>query len=161
MDDLRTDLFGLLTRAHGDMDRELARILILLNQGNAAGAMPQVRDLAAGLRRHIAAENEILAPYFAAARSQSPSDPAAIMLREHDDILSQLVTVESALDESAPDAGEAAIYAGLLSGTLAKHEYREENNLFPQWRTVLKAAPEAERAALAARLTAALEIQQD
>ncbi len=161
MDDLRTDWFDLLTRAHGHMDRELARILILLNRGDAAGAMPRVRELAAGLRKHIAAENEILAPYFAAARSQSPADPAAIMLREHDDILSQLAIVESALEESAPDAGEAAIYAGLLSGTLAKHEYREENNLFPQWRAVLKAAPEAERAELAARLTAALEIRQD
>lgn len=83
------------------------------------------------------------------------------MLREHDDILSQLAIVESALDESAPDAGEAAIYARLLSGTLAKHEYREENNLFPQWRAVLKTAPEAERAALAARVTKALENGRD
>jgi hypothetical protein len=156
MDDSPTDLFDFLGRAHAELDRELARILFFLNQGDAASATPCVRTFAAGLRKHVAAENEILAPYFAAARSRSPSDPAAIMLREHDDILSQLAMVESALDESAPDAGEAAIYAGLLSATLAKHEYREENNLFPQWRAVLAARPQAERTALAARLTAAL-----
>jgi iron-sulfur cluster repair protein YtfE (RIC family) len=156
MDETLTDLFNLLTRAHAQLDREFARLLLLLNQGDAAGAMPCVRDLAASLRRHIAAENEILAPYFAAARAQSPSAPAAIMLREHADILAQLAMVEGALDELAPDAGEAAIYAGLLSATLAKHEYREENDLFPRWRAVLAGKSAAERTELAARVAAAL-----
>jgi len=156
MDDSPIDLFDFLGRAHAELDRELARIQFFLNQGDAARAMPCMRTFAAGLRKHVAAEDEVLAPYFAASRTLSPADPAAIMQREHADILAQLALIEGALGEPAPDVGEAGIYAGLLSGTLAKHEYREENNLFPRWRVLLKAASSAERRELAARLIAAL-----
>ncbi len=155
------DLFVLLCRAHERLDRELARILVFLNQGDSVAASPRVRDFAVELRLHLAAEDGILVPYFAGARGAGPDDPVAIMLREHRDILSQLALLEDTLNASTPDVGEAGIYAAILSGTLAKHEYREEHNLFPRWRVVLKAAPEAERAKLAARVAAGLEIRQD
>jgi uncharacterized protein (DUF2249 family) len=141
------DVFDLLGRQHQWVDDELAKILLLLNQGETVETMGRVRDFAAALRRHINAEDGILAPYFAANRGAGTADPAAIMLREHQDILSQLKLVEDALVGTAPDAGEAGIYAAILSGTLAKHEYREENNLFPHWRAALvgKSAADCDR----------------
>ena len=151
-------MFELLRSAHARLDRELARILDFLNRGEAAAAAPCVREFGAILRQHIRAEDEILAPYFAAVRAAAVDDPVTVMLREHRDILAQLKLVEDALDAQAGDPGEAGIYAALLSGTLAKHEHREENNLFPRWRAALNSRSPAERAELTARLTAALAV---
>jgi Hemerythrin HHE cation binding domain len=156
------DVFDLLGRQHRWVDAELAKILLLLlNHGDTGETMERVRHFGAALRRHIAVEDEILAPYFAAVRSAGPDDPAAVMLREHHDIASQLKLIEDALDAIAPDAGEAGIYAAILSGTLAKHEYREENNLFPRWRAALTAKPAAERTRLLAQVTAALPVAKN
>jgi uncharacterized protein (DUF2249 family)/hemerythrin-like domain-containing protein len=151
------DVFDLLGRQHQWVDAELAKILLLLlNHGDAGETMVRVRYFGAALRRHIAVEDEVLAPYFAAVRSTAPDDPAAVMLREHQDIASQLKLVEDALDETAPDAGEAGIYAAILSGTLAKHEYREENNLFPLWRAALAGKSAADRDQLMVEVQQAL-----
>lgn len=150
------DVFDLLGRQHQWVDDELAKILLLLNQGETVETIARMRQFGAALRRHIIAEDEILAPYFAAVRGAGPADPAAIMLREHQDILSQLKLVEDALAEAAPDAGEAAIYAAILSGTLAKHEYREENNLFPGWRAALVGKSAADRDRLMVEVKQAL-----
>jgi uncharacterized protein (DUF2249 family)/hemerythrin-like domain-containing protein len=155
-DSTPSDVFDLLCRQHQWVDDELAKILLLLNQGETAETIARMRDFGTALRRHIAAEDEILAPYFAAVRGARAGDPAAIMLREHQDILSQLTLVEGALIEMAPDVGEASIYAAILSGTLAKHEYREENNLFPRWRAALVSATAADRDRLMDELRQAL-----
>jgi hemerythrin-like domain-containing protein len=150
------DIFDLLGREHQWVDDELAKILLLLNQGESVESLSRLRYFGAALRRHIAAEDEILAPYFAAVHNSGSADPAAIMLREHQDILSQLKLVEDALVEMAPDAGEAGIYAAILSGTLAKHEYREENNLFPRWRAALAGKSAGDRDQLMVEVRQAL-----
>jgi uncharacterized protein (DUF2249 family) len=156
------DVFDLLGRQHQWVDAELAKILLmLLNHGDAGETMARVRYFGAALRRHLAVEDEILAPYFAAVRGAGSDDPAAVMLREHQDILSQLKLVDDALNATALEAGEAGIYAAILSGTLAKHEYREENNLFPRWRAALTAKPVTERKRLLAQVTAALVVAKD
>jgi hypothetical protein len=78
------------------------------------------------------------------------------MLGEHDEILVQLREVESALAGGAAEAWEVEPFVAILSGTLAKHEHREESNLFPRWQTALDALrPEAARA-LAAEVQLAL-----
>jgi len=161
LDSTPRDVFDLLGRQHAWVDAELAQILLLLNRGDTLGSMARVRDFGAVLRRHIAAEDEILAPYFPAIGDAGSDDPAAIMLREHRDILSQLGLLEDTLNGNAPDAGEAGIYTAILSGVLAKHEYREENNLFPRWRAALTSKREAERTRLLAQVTAAVQVGQD
>ena len=151
------DVFDLLGRQHQWVDDELAKILLLLNQGESVDTVERMRYFGAALRRHITAEDEILAPHFAAVGgAESAAEPAAIMLREHQDILSQLQLVEDPLFAMVPDAGEAGIYAAILSGTLAKHEYREENNLFPRWRAALVGKAVAERDQLMVEVRQAL-----
>jgi hypothetical protein len=60
------------------------------------------------------------------------------------------------IDESlrAGDAGmgEAGTYCAILSGTLAKHEHREEQNLFPRWRVALARRSPEEVSALLERV---------
>ena len=60
-----------------------------------------------------------------------------IMLREHRELLEQLRVVESGLRDTPagvqPEAWELEPFVALLTGTLAKHEHREEGSVFPLW----------------------------
>ena len=88
--------------------------------------------------------------------NQGEADSAVPLLREHREIGEQLKLVEEALAADPMDATELGIYCGILSGTLAKHEYREEHNLFPLWRLALLRRSEDERKALLALARVAL-----
>ncbi len=84
----------------------------------------------------------MLAPVLGPAPGFEPLDT---MLREHEDLLAQLAVVEAALDD---EPWELESYVAMLSGTLAKHEHREETGLFPVWDLRLAALDAASRAAL-------------
>jgi len=150
-----TDVLMLLSADHKRIDGLLARALGLLNQRDAGAATPLLREFSFALQRHVAFEDGELAKSLGAA--QAPSDqPAAIMLREHREIAEQLLLVEEALAAEPVDASELGIYCAILSGTLAKHEYREEHNLFPLWRIALSRRSEAERDSLLEHASVAL-----
>lgn len=150
-----TDVLALLSADHKRIDGLLARALGLLNRGEAATAVPVLREFAARLHRHVAFEDGELAANLGTA--QAPADqPAAIMLREHREIAQQMALVEEALGTEPVDGAELGIYCAILSGTLAKHEYREEHNLFPLWRSALSRRGERERAGLLDRARDAL-----
>lgn len=141
------DLVDVLQRDHRALDVCLAQALARVNAGDAAGAKPLVAQLAVSLRRHIRVENEVLAPRLGGGAA-GPEEPLTIMLREHDEILRQVAALEETSAPAAPDAAELSAFVAILSGTLAKHEHREESNLFPRWQTALRALPAAERARL-------------
>ncbi|MGH8747117.1 MAG: hemerythrin domain-containing protein [Burkholderiales bacterium] len=151
------DALDALTRDHRRLDELLGRILRRLNAADAAGAKPMLDAFAAGLRRHIEAENRIVAPELG---PQPAVDPLEVMLHEHDQLLLQLDEVEKCFTEAppgaVPEAWEVEPFVAILSGTLAKHEHREEGNLFPIWAARLALRPEAERASLHRRVSAAL-----
>ncbi len=132
-------VIDLLVRDHHRLDELLAVALRLVNAQDLAGARPLVEAFAAGLAAHLRVENELLAPRLSAGAAADDADPAGIMLREHDEILVQLRAVESALAEPAPEAWEVEPFVAILSGTLAKHEHREEASLFPRWQAALDA----------------------
>lgn len=158
-DTAATDVLTLLASDHKRIDGMLARALGLLNQGNVASAVPLLREFAVALNRHLAFEDGELAVSLGAA--QAPSDqPAAIMLREHRDIAQQLSLVEETLAVEPVDGSELGIYCAILSGTLAKHEYREEHNLFPLWRVALSRRNLVERTVLLEHAKCALAAWQ-
>lgn len=132
-------VIDLLVRDHHRLDELLALALRRVNAQDLAGARPLVAAFAAGLAAHLRVENELLAPRLSAGAAADDADPAGIMLREHDEILVQLRAVESALAEPAPEAWEVEPFVAILSGTLAKHEHREESGLFPRWQAALDA----------------------
>lgn len=152
------DVVDLLTRDHRHVDELLARALRRVNAADVAGARPLLAEFAAGLRRHIRVENEVLAPMLPRPVGPDGTGHAETMLREHDEILAQLAEVEASLAfDAAPEAWEVEPFVAILSGTLAKHEHREESNLFPHWAAALRALPAAEQQALLARVRAMLE----
>lgn len=150
------DVPELLANAHRGLDALFAEGLARVNTGDAAGAKPLLARFAAALRRHIAAEDDLLAPLFGVPEDQVGASPVAVMKREHAEILQQLGVLEEALAEDPPPAGEAGAFCAILSGTLAKHEHREEANVFPLWRALLARRSEAERGELLERVRAAL-----
>lgn len=141
-------VIDLLVRDHRRLDELLAVALRRVNAQDLAGARPLVAAFAAGLAAHLRVENELLAPRLPARAAAGEEDPAAVMLREHDELVVQLRAVEDALAEAAPEAWEVEPFVAILAGTLAKHEHREESNLFPRWQAALDALPEEDAGAL-------------
>lgn len=133
------DVIDLLARDHSRLDALFVRAMQALNRNDAAGAPSLLREFAGALRLHMQVEDEVLAPSFTAAGT--PGSPLAVMLREHDEIRGQLVLIGDSLAEEQLQSGEAGTFCALLSGTLAKHEHREESNLFPSWRAQLARLP--------------------
>ncbi len=132
-------VIDLLVRDHRRLDELLAVALRRVNAQDLPGARPLVAQFAAGIARHLRAEDALLAPRLPAAPGPDGADHAAIMLREHDELRAQLRAVEEALGEAAPEPWEVEPFLAMLSGTLAKHEHREESNLFPRWQAALAA----------------------
>jgi len=143
------DVLDLLRRDHHRLDTLLGQALRRLNAGDLAGAELRLREFARGLRRHLHAEDEILSHTLGG----EPSAPLEAMLREHRELLEQLAAVDSSLrvapDAARPETWEVEPFVALLSGVLAKHEHREESDLFPVWAARHAAlAPDAAEALL-------------
>ena len=132
------DLVDLLTRDHLRIDKLFAQALHLTNANKVEEALPYFRQFAEALRTHLGVEDEILVPRFELPRSPGGEDPTSIMLHEHQEILKQTVMMEELIDSGMGDAGMLAPFFAMLSGQLAKHEYREEENLFPHWKRLLR-----------------------
>lgn len=135
----RRDLVERLVQDHRRMDAQLARALRHLNAAELPAAQGLLEAFATGLRLHVRAENDLLAP---ALSPGAPSGAVETMLREHEELLEQLAAVEAGL---GGEAWELETYVAMLSGTLAKHEHREETLLFPAWRAKLAAMEDAAR----------------
>jgi uncharacterized protein (DUF2249 family) len=150
------DALDALARDHRRLDALLATALRRVNAGSFAGAEPLVAEFARGIRRHIQVEDQRFAPGLPAVVSPDGTDHVAIMLREHRDILAQLAEVEAALDPGSPDAWQVEPFLAILSGTLAKHEHREEANVFPRWQAALDALGTERSRALLAEVADAL-----
>jgi len=149
LDEPARDVLDALRRDHHRLDEMLAKALRRLNANDVAGARPLLESFGAGLRRHVHAENVVLAP---ALGPEPAVQPLELMLREHDELLEQLDAVEGCFAElggaSVPEAWELEPFVAILSGTLAKHEHREEGNLFPLWAARLARRTQGEREAL-------------
>jgi hemerythrin-like domain-containing protein len=128
----------------------------LTSAGQAAEAAPLVPRFGDALKRHIAVEDKMLAPRLGVPRDPAGGDPLSIMLREHREILAQFELIEACFAAQPPDAAEASAFFAILSGTMAKHEHREENNLFPLWSAALARLSRDEAEALERQVAAAL-----
>ncbi len=154
-------LTELLERDHLVLDGLFADALHKVNAGKLEEAADDLRAFSRGLRRHLHVENEILAQVFQAPRDPLGQDPTSVMIREHEQIVQQLELIEGYFSGELGDTAEVAPFMGMLSGQLAKHETREEQNLFPNWQAALRrAGPESEKQLLN-RVLAMLSGEED
>lgn len=149
-------IIDLLLRHHQSLDVLLSRALRSMDAGDAGSAAQAMACFADQLRRHVEAENVLLAPRLATAQQGQEDDPVQVMLREHAEILEQLSLAQCALDEDA-DLATASTFLAMLSGVLAKHEHREESRLFPAWEAALAKVDAPQREALFAELRRRLD----
>lgn len=147
------DLVDALGRDHRRLDELLGRALRRLNAADVPGARALLDPFVAGLRRHVRAENELVAPALGPGAAH---EAEATMLHEHEQLVVQLAAIDEALAGPAPEAWEVEPFVALLSGTLAKHEHREETQLFPIWSARLETLPAGERGRLHAAVAALL-----
>lgn len=147
----------LLERDHRRLDGLLATALRFLNAGDTLRAKPLLEGFAVGLMRHADAEDELVA---GALTPQPDFEPLRAMLHEHEELRSQLAAIEQCFAEAPsgamPEAWEVEPFVAILSGTLAKHEHREEERLFPAWRARLAACSRTEQDALLSAVRARL-----
>lgn len=147
-----TSLVDVLERDHLRLDRLFGEALHAVNEGKIERAAHRLRAFGIGVRRHMHVENVVLAPAFVAPRDPLGTDPTSLMLSEHDDLLAQLELLESYFDDGVPSADEVAPLFAILSGLLAKHEAREELNVFPNWGIAIRHAPPGTEQRVVARV---------
>jgi len=153
-----TDVIDLLTRDHRRLDEQLGIALRRVNVGDMAEAKRLIAAFAAGLRRHLEAEDALLAERLPHPAGADGTGYVDLMLREHAEIRDQLSEVEAGFGAAeAPEAWEVEPFIAILSGTIAKHEHREETNLFPPWRAALARMARPEQADLLTQVRAILE----
>lgn len=136
-------LMELLSHDHERLDRLFASALHGVNRDEIRDPARDLEAFGLGLRRHVYAENLILVPAFVTRRDPNGTDPTSMMLEEHDRLLGEVAMLETFFIDDLPTPGEVAPFFAMLSGGLAKHEAREEQNLFPMWDHALRQAEEA------------------
>jgi hemerythrin-like domain-containing protein len=140
-----TSVTELLQQDHERIDSMFATALRLVNEGDPRGARPLIEACYEGLQRHIYAENDVLTPYFAFEPDTDHNDPTSRMLHEHDNLVHEVGEILAEYNEQGEaDTGMLAPLMAITSGTLAKHEGREENEVFPLWAAALKRSPDPE-----------------
>jgi hemerythrin-like domain-containing protein len=154
VDSVPRDVMELLSGAHQHLDALMVEVLRLVNSGEIGAAAPVLRQFSGVLRRHIRAEDELLTPFFRSPHA--PAEPIEIMLREHREIMQQLGVIDETLAADEPDAAELGAFCAILSGSLAKHEHREETNVFSVWRSAWTKKSPDERDGMMKKLVIAL-----
>jgi uncharacterized protein (DUF2249 family)/iron-sulfur cluster repair protein YtfE (RIC family) len=144
------DVLDLLQREHRRLDALLGRAMRLFNEGETGAAANVLNQVIRGLTRHLHVEDEVLVPVLGSGGATG--EATAAMLREHAEIAAQLQLIDDSLRAGDAGMGEAGTYCAILSGTLAKHEHREEQNLFPRWRVALARRSPEEVSALLERV---------
>jgi len=93
-----------------------------------------------GLRRHIQGEEEVLFPLFEEKTGMTDAGPTFVMRMEHTDIRDFLDRIKKAVE--GKDSNAAAEASQMLLNTLADHNMKEEQILYPESDSFLS---EAER----------------
>ncbi len=102
-------------------------------QKRAEGDLQSARDnyaaFAAGLRRHIAFEEQVLFPAFEEATGMPPAaGPTAVMREEHREIEALIGRIEAGIADSAAPVEELR---RSLHDVLGEHNLKEEQVLYP------------------------------
>lgn len=132
-----------------DHDRLDAIFADFCKEADGAKARELFARFDAGLRAHIAWEEEILFPAFEAKTGMRDAGPTAVMRTEHREI----ERVLAALAELA-GRGDPADQARALFGVLGPHNQKEEHVLYP-W--LDRSLPGEETASMLERIERASE----
>ena len=150
------DVLDALRRDHKQLDALFSQVIHLTDNNDLAQAAAVMRAFSSALRRHLLVEHDILAKAIRTPPNAMGQDPTAAMMTEHNEILRQVVVIESSYDESDASMQNISPLLAILAGYLSKHEQREELTLFPIWTSAIQHAPGTAQTDLFARVMATL-----
>jgi len=93
-------------------------------------ALVSFKEFDLGLRRHIQGEEEVLFPLFEEKTGMTDAGPTFVMKMEHTDIRDFLERIMNATEAKDSDAAVEATQ--MLTNTLADHNMKEEQILYPE-----------------------------
>lgn len=147
-DDSESTVFGYLAADHDRLDELLIDTSAHVRAGDLAAANRSLEAFAAGLRRHIRLEDEVLFPVFERVTGMT-SGPTTVMRDEHRMIERHLDQMVAAVAQGDPGVFTTEKLA--MMGVLGEHNAKEESVVYPMTDARLR---DAERAALVAELRA-------
>jgi len=134
-EDIIDGLAAFFEQDHRDCDARWADVEELLDTEDIDSARPAWLKYAAGMRRHLAMEEEILFPAFEAASGSGDGGPTAAMRVEHQQMRELLDQIAAAVD--AGDTQEALDIGDTLLMLVQQHSVKEEDMLYPMAENLL------------------------
>lgn len=133
--DIETGLAAFFEQDHRDCDARWVDVEELLDTEDMDAARPAWQKFDAGLRRHIAMEEEILFPAFEAASGMGSGGPTAAMRMEHQQMRGLLGQIAKAME--AGNAEQAMATGDTLLMLIQQHNIMEEGTLYPMAENIL------------------------
>ncbi len=132
----KSDVWLLFEQDHKRIDINISRLA--KTEGDKESSRSLYAKVRAQLFKHIELEETVLFPMFGEYAAPGQAGPVQVMIAEHREITSLLVTAGDSLDEES-----FAGHLGSLVGKLAVHNKKEELILYP---LIKRTLPPAERA---------------
>ena len=133
--DIASGLAAFFEQDHRDCDARWVDVEELLDTLDVEAARLAWQKFNAGMRRHIAMEEEVLFPALESATSMGGSGPTAMMRMEHQQMRGLLDQIESAMESG--DAEQAMDIGDTLLMLVQQHNIKEEGMLYPMAENVL------------------------
>ncbi|HEY5775149.1 MAG TPA: hemerythrin domain-containing protein [Xanthomonadales bacterium] len=135
--DIGSGLAAFFELDHRNCDARWADVEELLDTDDIEAARPAWQKFDAGMRRHIAMEEEVLFPAFESASGMSGGGPTDVMRMEHQQMMGLLAqiadAIESGKSEKAMDVGDTLLML------VQQHNIKEEGTLYPMAENLLAA----------------------
>ncbi|MGA9575870.1 MAG: hemerythrin domain-containing protein [Lysobacterales bacterium] len=133
--DIESGLAAFFEQDHRDCDARWADVEELLDTEDVEAARPAWQKYEAGLRRHIAMEEEVLFPAFELASGMASGGPTAVMRMEHQQMQRLLEQVSDAIKSG--DTQLALDVGDTLLMLIQQHSAKEETTLYPMAENLL------------------------
>lgn len=134
-EDIVTGLAAFFEQDHRDCDARWADVEELLDTADTDSARGAWQKYDAGMRRHLAMEEEVLFKSFDAMSEVSGAGTTAVLRMEHQQIRKLLDQIGSAI--ASGDAESALNIGDTLLILTEQHNAREEATLYPAAETIL------------------------
>ena len=133
--DIESGLAAFFEQDHRDCDARWVDVEELLDTLDVDAARVAWQKFDAGMRRHIAMEEEVLFPALESAARMDGSGPTAMMRMEHQQMRGLLDQIESAMESG--EAEQALDIGDTLLMLVQQHNIKEEGMLYPMAENVL------------------------
>ena len=133
--DIESGLAAFFEQDHRDCDARWVDVEELLDTLDVDAARVAWQKFDAGMRRHIAMEEEVLFPALESAARMGGGGPTAMMRMEHQQMRGLLDQIESAMESG--EAEQALDIGDTLLMLVQQHNIKEEGMLYPMAENVL------------------------